>query len=76
MYTTLKTVHILCAMLTIAGFSVRGYWMMVEPQLLSGRLIRVAPHIIDTVFLLSGIAMLVMLSLNPLTQTWRAARAA
>lgn len=42
--------------------------------MLGVHLIRVTPHVIDTVFLLSGIAMLVMLSLNPLTQSWLMAK--
>ena len=47
---------------------------MAAPHLLDMRLIRVTPHIIDTIFLLSGIALLVMLSLNPLTQSWLVAK--
>jgi uncharacterized membrane protein SirB2 len=35
---------------------------------------RTAPHVVDTVFLLSGIAMLVMLSLNPFSQGWLVAK--
>jgi len=42
--------------------------------LLAHRITRIAPHIIDSVFLLSGVAMLVLLSLNPLSQSWLVAK--
>ena len=74
MYSALKTVHIFCAMLTIVGFILRGYWMLTSSVLLERRVTRTVPHIVDTIFLLSGIAMLVMLSLNPLTQSWLVAK--
>lgn len=48
--------------------------MLTSSALLEARPTRVVPHIVDTVFLLSGIAMLVMLSLNPLTQGWLLAK--
>ncbi|MDH3747251.1 MAG: SirB2 family protein [Gammaproteobacteria bacterium] len=74
MYSALKLVHVACAVLTIAGFALRGYWMMMSSTLLAHRITRIAPHIIDSVFLLSGVAMLVLLSLNPLSQSWLVAK--
>ena len=52
----------------------RGYWMIVESPWLQAKVTRIAPHIFDTLFLLSGIAMLFMASLNPLTQPWLLAK--
>ncbi len=74
MYLLLKTVHLICAAATICGFILRGYWMMMSSELLHRKATRIAPHIIDTLFLLSGIAMLYMLSLNPFTQNWLIAK--
>lgn len=73
-YLLVKNLHTLAALLTITGFIVRGYWMMTSSEYLQHRVTRTVPHIVDTVFLLSGIAMLVMLSLNPLTQRWLLAK--
>lgn len=73
-YLLVKNLHTLAALLTITGFIVRGYWMMTSSEVLQHRVTRTVPHIVDTVFLLSGIAMLVMLSLNPLTQRWLLAK--
>ena len=74
MYLLLKIVHIACAIASICGFMLRGYWMMTSSDLLQQKLTRIAPHVIDTLFLLSGIAMLYMLSLNPFTQGWLLAK--
>ena len=73
-YLFVKNIHTLLALLTISGFVIRGYWMMTNSGNLQHRMTRVAPHILDTVFLASGIAMLVLLSLNPLSQSWLLAK--
>lgn len=74
MYALLKNLHMIFAAATISGFVLRGYWMMTSSPLLQHRIARVAPHVIDTLFLLSGIGMLVVLSMNPLTQGWLMAK--
>ena len=73
-YLLIKNLHTLAAIVTITGFILRGYWMMTGSNKLQYRVTRIAPHVVDTVFLLSGIAMLVMLSLNPLAQSWLLAK--
>ena len=73
-YLLIKYVHTLSASLTITGFVIRGYWMMTGSDKLQHPVTRVLPHVVDTIFLLSGIAMLVMLSLNPLAQSWLLAK--
>ena len=74
MYLTLKVIHIVCAVVTISGFILRGYWMMISSDLLGRKMTRIAPHVVDTVFLLSGVAMLYATSLNPFTQGWLVAK--
>lgn len=74
MYSLLKLTHVTCAALSIGGFLLRGYWMMTSAPLLQHRATRTLPHVVDTVFLLSGVAMLVMLSLNPFVVDWLVAK--
>jgi uncharacterized membrane protein SirB2 len=74
MYLTLKLVHMSCAMLTIAGFLVRGYWMMTDSALLQNRATKIAPHIIDTLFLLSGVAIIYVLNIQVMSQPWLLAK--
>ena len=73
-YLVLKTVHVLAATLTISGFLLRGYWMLVESDKLRLRATRIVPHVVDTVFLLAGVAMVWTLQVNPFAQAWLVAK--
>lgn len=70
MYETLKLVHVGTAILTISGFILRGYWMFSDSPNLQLKVVKVLPHIVDTVFLVSGIALIVTLSLPVMSQPW------
>ena len=72
--TTLKLVHVSAVTLSIAGFGLRGLWMLLDSPLLQRRLTRVLPHVVDTVLLASGIALALRLHLGPLEQPWLAAK--
>ena len=73
-YLILKAIHIVAAMTTISGFLLRGYWMLTGSDKLQHRVTRIVPHVVDTVFLLSGIAMVWMLHLSAFTQPWLIAK--
>ena len=70
MYSTLKLIHIGTAILTILGFMLRGYWMFTGSPNLQLKVVRVLPHIIDTIFLMSGIGLIMVLNLPVLSQNW------
>ncbi len=70
MYLTAKTIHIAAAILTISGFMLRGAWMLGQSPLLERKLVRILPHVIDTVFLLSGVWLIWLLRLPVLQQPW------
>ncbi len=74
MYGWLKFAHMSFAALTISGFLLRSYWMLTSSALQHHRVTRILPHVIDTVFLASGVAMLFMLSLNPFKVDWLVAK--
>ena len=46
-------------------FLVRGVWLMQSPERLQAKWVRISPHIIDTVLLLSAIGMLVSAGMFP-----------
>jgi len=73
-YLALKSLHVVTAVATISGFLMRGYWMLQDSDKLQWRIVRIAPHVIDTLFLLSGLAMLWLLHLNPFVQPWLLAK--
>ena len=54
-YAAIKLVHVGAAALSIAGFALRGAWMLRSPQRLRQRWVRIVPHVIDTVLLASAL---------------------
>ena len=66
----IKVVHMSLAGLTIAGFLLRSWWLLRESSLLQTRVVRILPHIVDTLLLASGVTLAVMTKTNPLEQDW------
>lgn len=73
-YTVLKYLHVSCAVLAGAGFVVRGLWMMQGSPMLAQRLVRVLPHVVDTLLLASAIALALMVDQYPLVHGWLTAK--
>jgi uncharacterized membrane protein SirB2 len=73
-YLIIKSLHMITGVVTISGFILRGYWMMAQSDKLQLKVIRIAPHIVDTLFLLSGIALVSMLQLNVFSESWLLAK--
>lgn len=74
MYWPLKYTHLVLALLSLSGFLLRGFWMMRGSALLDHRAVRSIPHVVDTLFLLSGIALVWMLSLPVMQSPWLLAK--
>jgi len=70
MYETVKLIHISTVVLTILGFVLRSYWMFTNSPKLQQRLVKIVPHIVDTVLLISGITLIVILNLPVLSHNW------
>ena len=67
---TLKYLHIGIVILSVGGFLLRGFWMVCFPLVLERRWVRIAPHVVDTLLLVSGITLALTLQLNPLNNPW------
>ncbi|THF64379.1 SirB2 family protein [Pseudothauera rhizosphaerae] len=76
MYLALKHLHVSCVVLSIAGFTLRGLWMLAGSRLLGHRLTRVLPHIVDSVLLLSAVALAAMSGQYPFVAGWVTAKVA
>ena len=74
MYAALKLIHVTTAFLSITGFTLRGVWMLRDSPLLQKKAVRIAPHVNDTLFLLSGIALIWLLALPVAGQPWLLAK--
>ena len=73
MYTTVVMTHVLIVLTSGAFFALRGIWMLQESALLTAKPVRILPHIIDTLLLLSGF-WLVHLTGHALTSGWLATK--
>ena len=74
MYLPLKYAHLALAAVSISGFLLRGFWMMSGSSLAGHRMARIAPHVVDTLFLLSGIALVMRLALPVMQSPWLLAK--
>jgi uncharacterized membrane protein SirB2 len=74
LYETLKSVHVGCVIATGSGFVARGALMLAGSPLLEARIVRMAPHVIDTALLASAVTMAVLARLSPLAHPWLAAK--
>lgn len=74
MYYAIKHLHVTCVVLSATGFLLRGLWMVTGSPLLQHRLTRVLPHIIDSLLLLSAIALAVLIQQYPFAAGWVTAK--
>jgi uncharacterized membrane protein SirB2 len=73
-YTTIRTLHIVCAGLSIGLFLARGSMQLSGIAWRRWRWLRIAPHINDTVLLVAAITLAVMSAQYPLAQPWLTAK--
>jgi uncharacterized membrane protein SirB2 len=75
-YAAWKLLHQTTVALSITGFVARGLGSFAQAAWVRGRLARTLPHAIDTVLLVSALALAWMLRLTPGAAPWLAAKIA
>jgi len=70
----LKSTHQLLALISVSGFMLRWYWRMRTSPLAQLLLTKTLPHIVDTVFLISGLALAWKLTLFNAIPGWLVAK--
>jgi uncharacterized membrane protein SirB2 len=60
-YFAIKQLHMTAALLSIVFFIVRAVWSVRGSAILQNKVVRIAPHVVDTVLLVCGVALAVML---------------
>lgn len=69
-YEIAKTIHMSAALLSITGFLLRGgLYLRAQPAERS-KLLKIAPHIVDTVLLASALFLAISLHLSPGQTPW------
>lgn len=66
-YIAIKHLHVTAAALSIIFFVLRSYWSINGSALLQRRVVKILPHIIDTVLLVCGVVLAAMIGPN---QPW------
>lgn len=73
-YVFVKTVHQGAVALSITGFFIRGLAALTGARWVRSRAARTLPHVVDTLLLLSAVALAWMLRLSPLATPWLMAK--
>ena len=73
-YGSVKALHVGAVIISLCLFLLRGAWMMQGSPRLRQRWVRIAPHVVDTVLLLSAIWLAVQLRVVPLRDAWLSAK--
>ena len=73
-YLAVKQVHVACVVLSLAGFVARGGLMLAGSPLLHAKLVRIAPHVVDTVLLASALWLSRVLHQYPFVHGWLTAK--
>lgn len=69
-YSLIKILHIATVIISITGFALRLGMMVFHEAWLKLKVVRILPHINDTLLLASGIALAVLSRQYPLVQHW------
>lgn len=66
--------HVLCAWLSVGGFFLRGILMLRDSPLRQTKPVRILPHIVDTLLLVSAVALALALGQYPFADAWLTAK--
>lgn len=70
----LKYIHLSCVALSFSLFWLRGFWLLRNSSIIRQRWVRVIPHSVDTLLLVSAIWLAWQLGYSPANSPWLAAK--
>lgn len=74
MYAAFKHIHLLTVALSLGLFTLRGIWMLLDSDKLQKRWVKIVPHIIDTLLLVSAIGLMFQINQYPFSEGWLTAK--
>ena len=66
----IKTIHIATVSISLVLFVGRGIWIYLLKQQLTARWLKVAPHVNDSVLLITGVTLAIQTQQYPLANNW------
>lgn len=70
MYMMFKHIHLTAIALSVFLFVLRFIWSQFSPSVLEKKWLKITPHIVDTILLLSALGLCVILNQYPFVQGW------
>ena len=74
MYAAFKHIHLLTVAISLGFFVLRGVWMLSGSALLQKKWVKILPHIVDTLLLVSAIGLMFQIGQYPITDGWLTAK--
>ena len=75
-YTALKMIHVTSVVVSYLLFSLRSMWMMRGSAVLQQRWVKITPHVVDTILLMSAITLAMQIQQDPINDSWLSAKVA
>ena len=73
-YAALKMIHVTSVIISYLLFSLRSMWMMRGSAALQQRWVKITPHVVDTVLLVSAITLAIRIQQDPIHNPWLSAK--
>ncbi|MGC2049420.1 MAG: SirB2 family protein [Gallionella sp.] len=73
-YLLLKGLHIACAITSYTLFFLRGIWSFNDSPIMRLRWVKIVPHVVDTLLLVSAIALTFVIRQYPFMDAWLTAK--
>lgn len=73
-YLLVRQIHVVCVIVSITLFALRGGLMLADSRLLRHPFFRYTPHLVDTVLLVSALLLTRIIHQYPFQQPWLTAK--
>ncbi|MFT5674247.1 MAG: putative membrane protein SirB2 [Paraglaciecola sp.] len=70
LYFLVKIFHIICVIVSLSGFVMRGILKLTDSKIVHNKLVKVLPHVVDTLLLISAITLVVISGMYPWLVSW------
>ncbi len=74
MYIALKHLHLTFVALALLLFFIRGILLFIRSPLFNKKLLKILPHIVNTIMLVSGVVLAINLGMKPGAHPWLMAK--
>ena len=73
-YALIKHIHATCAVISFALFFLRGIWSFNGSPIMRQRWVKIVPHVVDTLLLVSALALAFTIQQYPFVDGWLTAK--